>query len=369
MKLLIPGPVTTHRSVRAALARDFAPWDAAFQPIYHGLRARLLRLGNGAQATHTALILPGCGHFVTEAAIRSLIPPGGRILVPMTGAYAERMARLAREAGRVPVPLPVSPVAPADPDSVRRALLADPSLGHVGLVYSETATGVIHDPAAIGAVVRALGRRMIVDAVSAFGALPLDLAAQPEIDAAVFTANKCLEGIPGAAFVLARADRLAAGAGQAGSWSFDLADVAARLAQGEGPRFTPPAQVLAALDVALDRLDAEGGPPARLVRYRANSRVLYDGMRGLGLTPVLAPHAQGPIVINIHAPADPAWNLQAFVDAVKARGFVISNFYNTARPSFRLGAIGALRPADMKHAVDAIGAALESLGIHERKAA
>jgi len=369
MKLLIPGPVTTHRAVRAAMAHDAAPWDPDFRPIYHGLRARLLRLGGGQDGVHAALPLPGCGHFAVEAAIRSLIPPGGRLLVPMTGAYADRMAHLAREAGRQPVPLAVSATEPTDPAAVRRALLADPGLTHVGLVYSETSTGVVHDPAAIGAEVRALGRRLIVDAVSAFGALPLDLAQQPEIDAVVFTANKCLEGLPGAAFALARTDRLQAAAGQAGSWSFDLADVAARLAAGDGPRFTPPAQVLAALCVALDLLEAEGGPPARLARYRANMRVLYQGMRDLGLTPVLGPAAQGPIVINIHAPADPAWNLQGFVDAVKRRGFLISNFYNTPRPSFRLGCIGALRPADMRAAVAAIGAALDELGISERKAA
>ncbi len=208
-KLLIPGPVTTHRAVRAALAHDFAPWDTDFLPLYHGLGARLLRAGGGQVGTHVALTLPGCGHFVIEAAIRSLLPPGGRLLVPMTGVYAERMARLAREAGRVVVPLPVGPGAGVEPAAVRRALLADPGLTHVGLIYSETGSGVVHDPAAVGAEVRALGRRMIVDAVSAFGALPIDLAAQPEIDAVVFPANKCLEGVPGVAFALARRDRLA----------------------------------------------------------------------------------------------------------------------------------------------------------------
>ncbi|MDE2005243.1 MAG: 2-aminoethylphosphonate--pyruvate transaminase [Rhodospirillales bacterium] len=363
MKLLIPGPVTTHASVRAALARDFAPWDADFAPLYQGLRARLLALGGGVAGAHVALALPGCGHFANEAALRSLVPPGGRILIPATGAYAERLTRLAREAGREPIGLPVSPTAPIAPETVRRALAADPAIGFVGLIQSETATGVVHDVAAIGAEARALGRRMIVDAVSAFGALPLDLAAQPEIAAVVFTANKCLEGVPGAAFVLARADALVPG--RAGSWAFDLADVAAN----PGPRFTPPAQVLAALAVALDRLAAEGGPARRLARYRANARTLYDGMRGLGLTPVLAPEAQGPIVVNIHAPDDPRWDLQTFVDAVKARGFVISNFYNTAAPSFRLGAIGALRPADMRRAVAAIGAALDALGVRRRLAA
>ena len=136
---------------------------------------------------------------------------------------------------------------------------------------------------------------MIVDAVSAFGALPLDISAQPEVDAAVFTTNKCLEALPGLAFAVARIDRLLACAGSAGSWSFDLADIYAHaLRTGWGSfRFTPPAQILAALDVALDLFDAEGGQPARLARYTANMRTLYDGVRRLGLTPCLPRDAPG----------------------------------------------------------------------------
>ena len=170
----------------------------------------------------------------------------------------------------------------------------------------------MHDVAAIGAVVRRLGRRLIVDAVSAFGALPLDLSAQPEIDAVVFTSNKCLEGMPGMAFAIARIDRVEACAGNAGSWSLDLSEhLRTCAAHGWGSfRFTPPAQVLNACNVALDFFDAEGGQPARLARYTANMRTLYDGVRGLGLTPYLPPEVQGPIIVNVHAPADPAWDLQ-----------------------------------------------------------
>jgi 2-aminoethylphosphonate-pyruvate transaminase len=229
----------------------------------------------------------------------------------------------------------------------------------------------VHDIAAIGAVVRRLGRRLIVDAVSAFGALPLDLSAQPEIDAVVFTSNKCLEGMPGMAFAIARIDRVEACAGNAESWSLDLSGIYAHsLHHGWGSfRFTPPAQVLNACNVALDFFDAEGGQPARLARYTANMRTLYDGVRGLGLTPYLPPEVQGPIIVNVHAPADAAWDLQRFVDALKARGVLISNFYDTELPSFRVGCIGSITAADMARAVAAMGEALGDLGIARRKAA
>jgi 2-aminoethylphosphonate-pyruvate transaminase len=368
MLLLIPGPVTTRPEVRAAMDADFAPWDADFRPLYAEVRERLAALAGNVLGTHAVLPLQGAGHFAVEASIRTLVPREGGLLIPMVGNYASRMARLAREVGRRVVELPVSPAAPARAEAIAAALAADPTISHVGLVYSETSTGVVHDAGAIGAAVRAAGRRMILDAVSAFGALPLDLVAQLEIDAAVFTANKCLEGVPGLAYTIARSDALRAAEGRAGSWSFDLADIfRAGERDGWGSfRFTPPAQILAALRKALELHAAEGGAPARLARYRANARALYEGMRAIGLRPYLAADVQGPIVVNVHAPADPAWSLQGFVDALKARGFLISNFYNTERPSFRVGCIGAVTPEDMRRFVAAVDATLRAMGVRER---
>ena len=369
MLLLIPGPVTTRPEVRQALTHDIAPWDNDFRHFLIRQRTRILRLAGGIEDQHATLPLQGCGHFITEAALRTFLPPGGRILIPATGAYADRMIRLAREAGRVPVPLPMGITETTDPQAVAAALEADPTLTHVGMVYSETGSGIIHDVQAVGAVVRTAGRRMIIDAVSAFGALPLDLSVQPEVDAAVFTTNKCLEALPGVAFAVARIDRLLACAGSAGSWSFDLSNIYDHaLKAGWGSfRFTPPVQLLAALDVALDYLDAEG-QPARLERYTANMRVLYDGVRDLGLTPWLPPSRQGPVIVNVHAPADPAWDLQAFVDALKRRKILISNFFNTPSPTFRVGCIGAITPDDMAGAVRAMGQALHEIGITRREA-
>ena len=369
MLLLIPGPVSTRSEVRQALTHDIAPWDNDFRHFFARLRTRILQLAGGTPDLHACLPLQGCGHFITEAALRSFLPPGGRILIPATGAYADRMIRLAREAGRIPVPLPMGLTDATDPQRVGAALAADPSISHVGMVYSETGSGVIHDVQAVGAVVRSAGRRMIIDAVSGFGALPLDLSTQPEVDAAVFTTNKCLEALPGVAFAVARIDRLLASAGNAGSWSFDLASIydhALRAGWGSF-RFTPPAQILAALDVALDFLDTEG-QQNRLARYTENMRTLYEGVHDLGLPPWLPAARQGPVIINVHAPADPAWNLQAFVDALKRREILISNFYNTPTPTFRVGCIGAVTPDDMKGVVQAMDQALREIGINNREA-
>lgn len=372
MKLLIPGPVTTRPEVRAAMAEDIAPWDNDFRPVLSEVCQRLLPIAGGQPGTHAALVLQGCGHFITEAALRSFMAPkdhprAGRILIPAIGAYADRMARLAREAGRDVVELALPDQVPVDPQAVADALAADAAITHVGAVYSETGTGVIHNVAAIGTVVRAAGRRMLVDAVSAFGALPLDLGSQPEIDAVVFTSNKCFEGLPGLGFAICRLDGLAANRGNAGSWSFDLESIYQQMLRSPGSfRFTPPVQVLSAFRVALDIHDREGGREARLARYRANVDALYVGIQRLGLSPYLPREYQGPVVMNTHAPADPAWNLQTFVDGLKRRGFLISNFYNTPTPSFRVGCIGAITPTDMTAFVAAIDAVLEEMQVRNR---
>ncbi len=196
---------------------------------------RVLAIAGGVPGEHATLPLQGAGHFVTEAALRTFVPPGGKVLIPMNGAYAQRMARLAREAGRSVVELPLTDRRGATAGDILPALEADAEIGTVAFVYNETGSGIVNDAEGIGAAVRRAGRRMVLDAVSAFGALPFSLAEHPECDALVFTSGKCLEGMPGMGFAVARVDRLEACAGHAGSWSLDLSDVLAhRAAVGLG---------------------------------------------------------------------------------------------------------------------------------------
>jgi 2-aminoethylphosphonate-pyruvate transaminase len=368
MLLLIPGPVQTRPEVRAAMAVDIAPWDDSFRPEYAAIRERVRDIAGGIEGVHVTLPLQGCGHFIVEAALRTFVPAGGKILVPMNGAYAERIKRLGTEAGRVIVPLAVPDTRSVTAAEITAALEADPSISHVAMVHSETGSGIINDPEPVGAAVRASGRRLILDSVSAFGALPFRLADHPECDAVVFTSNKCLEGLPGFGFAVASIERAEASIGQAGSWALDLGDVYAHaLRNGFGSyRFTPPVQALRAFGVALDLYEKEGGQKARLARYAENSAILYEGLKSLGLTPYLKRENQGPIIVTVHQPADPRFTLPGFVEALKARGVLISNFYTTAAPTIRIGCIGAITPADMRGAVATIGAVLEEMGIRDR---
>ncbi|WP_159996272.1 2-aminoethylphosphonate--pyruvate transaminase [Roseomonas sp. 18066] len=371
MLLLIPGPVQTRPDVRAAMAVDIAPWDRDFAPEYIAIREKVRDLAGGKAGLHACLPLQGAGHFITEAAIRTFVPvQGGKLLIVRNGAYADRMTRLAEEAGRTVVNLPAPDTGSVDPAAVAAVLAADPTITHLGVVYSETGSGLVNDVPALGEVVRAAGRRMIVDAVSAFGALPFDLSAQPEVDAVVFTSNKCIEGLPGIAFAVSPIERVVACTGNAGSWSFDLADVyhTAQRAGWGSFRFTPPVQALHAFGVALDIFLAEGGQPARLARYRENCRILYEGAQALGLQPYLDWKDQGPIIALFHQPQHPGFTLQGFVDALKRRGVLISNFFNTEAPTMRIGCIGHVGPDEMRFALGAMRGALEELGVLQRAA-
>ena len=204
-------------------------------------------------------------------------------------------------------------------------------------------------------MVRAAGRRLICDAVSAFGACPFKLSEHPECDVVVFTSNKCLEGLPGFGFAVAPIARLEACAGNAGSWLLDLPDVYRHaVVNGWGSfRFTPAVQALRAFGVAMDLYDAEGGQPARLARYRRNADVLYDGMAALGFAPYVEKRHQGPIIVNVHQPTHAAWDFRRFIALMKSRGVVISNFWNTVTPTIRIAAIGAIEEGDIRFALDA----------------
>lgn len=371
--LLTPGPVHTRPEVRAAMAQDIAPWDPEFRAVYARVRERLVPLAGGLPGQHACLPLPaGCGHLALEAALRTFVAPGAGVLVPNNGDYGERLLRLARECGRAGIDLPVAEGDTADPDAVRAALRADATISHVAVVYSETGAGVVNPVPEIARVAEAEGRRIIVDAVSALGALPFSIAEHPNCDAVVFTANKCLEAMPGLGLCVAPIARVHARAGAAGSWCLDLADVL-RQTEERGPgsiRFTPAAQAIAALDVALGFLAEEGGPAARLSRYQANARVIHEGFSAIGLAPFLPWAKQGPVIVNALQPVDdPNWDLQRFVVALKRRGYVMSNFSSTQVPTIRISAIGALAPSDMQRAVAALGDALDELGVRRRAAA
>ena len=359
--LLTPGPLTTAAATKQAMLHDWGSRDARFIALTDEVRRALIDIAQG-DAQFTCIPMQGSGTFAVEAAVATLVPPGGKLLVLDNGAYGRRIAQIAARIGRACVALRAAEFRPVDRDGLRRALSRDTAVTHVAMVHCETSSGLLNPLAEIAAVVAAAGRRLIVDAMSSFGALPLD-ARLPAIDGVVASANKCLEGVPGLAFAIVRTTALAQARHHAPSLSLDLHDQWQVMEQTGQWRFTPPTHVVAALAQALGAHAAEGGVAGRLARYRRNHRVLADGMRGLGFETVLAEEFQAPIIVAFRHPADRAYNFEALYGGMAARGFLIYPGKLTAVPSFRIGCIGAIDESHMNAAVAAVRECLDEMGV------
>ena len=359
--LLTPGPLTTEAAVKAAMQVDWGSWDAAFNELTASVCRDLVEIV-GAGRDHVCVPLQGSGTFAVEAALGTLVPRGGKVLVPDNGAYCQRIARILGYLGREAVVIPFGEREAVSAERIDAALAADPAISHVALVHCETSTGILNPLADVGAVVAAHGRRLIVDAMSSFGALPID-ARTVAFDALIAASGKCLEGVPGMGFVIARRDALDGSAGRSHSLALDLADQWHYLERTGQWRFTPPTHVVAALRVAIDRYRALGGRDARLTRYTDNCATLLDGMRALGFAPFLPQALQAPIIVTFHSPPDPAYRFAQFYERVRERGFILYPGKLTRVETFRVGCIGAIDSSVLRRAVTAIGATVREMGI------
>jgi 2-aminoethylphosphonate-pyruvate transaminase len=359
--LLTPGPLTTTLATKAAMLNDWGSWDADFNGLTADVCRRLVAIIHG-EADFACVPLQGSGTFAVEAAVGTLVPRGGKLLVLVNGAYGERMAQLTRIMGRDLAVLDSGETSPVDPGRVAAALAADPAVTHVGIIHCETSTGIRNPLEEVAQVVRAAGRRLVVDAMSSFAVLPLDSREIP-FDAVVASSNKGLEGVPGMGFVLARKDALLAARGNAHSLSLDLHDQHAYLERTGRWRYTPPTHVLAALRAALDQFDAEGGRAGRHERYRRNCDRLLEGLEALALRPFLARAIQAPVIVTVHAPEHPNYTFPELYRRVKEAGYVLYPGKLTAAETFRVGCIGAIGAAEIDGALDALARALHAMDI------
>lgn len=360
--LLTPGPLTTSDTVKQAMLRDWGSRDSAFIQMTGRIRQCLLALANG-QESHSCVPVQGSGTFAVEATLGTLVPrENGKLLILINGAYGRRMQRICDTMGRPCSTYETAEDIPPDPNRVTQLLEDDTAITHVAVVHCETTSGILNPIEAIAETVANSGRRLIVDAMSTFGALPIDLR-RMKADAVIASANKCLEGVPGMGYALIDNDALAAAEGNALSLSLDLHDQAAYMDRTGQWRFTPPTHVLAALDQALNELDEEGGVTARGARYAANCSILVGGLRDLGFETFLPDLLQAPIIVTVRMPADAAFDFARLYDLLNDQGIVLYPGAVTQEKSFRIGCIGRLGDADMKRALGAIEEALGNMGV------
>ena len=359
--LLTPGPLTTSADTRSAMLSDWGSWDSAFNELTASVCRDLLAIVN-AQDDHVCVPLQGSGTFSVEAALGTLVPKAGTVLVPDNGSYCKRIVRILGYLGRRTVVLAHGEQEPADPDRIDAALSADPSITHVAQVHCETGTGILNPLPQIAAVAAKHGRGLIIDAMSSYGAIPID-ARTLRFDALIAASGKCLEGVPGMGFVIARRTALEGSGGNSCSLAMDLLDQWQYLQKTGQWRFTPPTHVLAALRAAIDQYQRQGGLNARLARYTENCAALVSGMRALGLKTFLPDAWQAPIIVTFHSPPDPKYDFTQFYRRVRDRGFILYPGKLTAVDTFRVGCIGAIGADALRQAVAAIADALRDMGV------
>ncbi|MFO1084584.1 MAG: 2-aminoethylphosphonate--pyruvate transaminase [Reyranellaceae bacterium] len=359
--LLTPGPLTTSATVKQAMVHDWGSRDAEFLRINRMVLDKIAELA-GATGTHVTVPVQGSGTFAVEAMITSFVPRTGKILVLINGAYGQRALKIAQIAGRAALALETPEDTPPDLATLDRLLSHDPAISHVFAVHCETTSGVLNPIAEIAGLVARHGRRLLVDSMSAFGALEID-ARQVRYDALAASSNKCLEGVPGLGFVICRNEALAECKGNATTLVLDLYDQADAFARTGQYRFTPPIHVIVALGKAIEEHAAEGGVAGRGRRYRDNAKVLIDGMRAMGFRTLLGDKLQAPIIVTFHMPTDPKFVFQRFYDGLKDRGYVIYPGKLTVAESFRMGCIGRLYPEHMRGALAAVREVLDELRV------
>ncbi|WP_166656344.1 2-aminoethylphosphonate--pyruvate transaminase [Paraburkholderia sp. BL10I2N1] len=362
--LLTPGPLTTSSATRQAMLRDWGSWDAAFNRMTQTVCTDLVEIAHG-ENDYVCVPMQGSGTFAVEATIGTLVPRNGCVLVPNNGAYCARIVRILQCMGIAVIELALREDEPVSAAAIEDAFNLNPRITHVAQVHLETSAGLVNPLDEIAALCQRHGKSLIVDAMSSFGALPIDLR-KGGIDALVSASGKCLEGVPGMGFVIVRRSVLEASEGRSPSLALDLHDQYVYMQKTTQWRFTPPTHVVAALRNALDRFITEGGQPARGARYAENCRTLVQEMMALGFEPFLKADVQAPVIVTFHAPKDPAWRFADFYAAVRDAGYVLYPGKLTQVETFRVGCIGAIDANELHNAVAAIDRTLKKLGVRVR---
>ncbi|MFL9892978.1 2-aminoethylphosphonate--pyruvate transaminase [Paraburkholderia sp. RL17-381-BIF-C] len=360
--LLTPGPLTTAFSTKEAMLRDWGSWDGDFRAMTALLRSSLLEIAGDTTGEYDCVPLQGSGSYCVEAMLGSLMPRDAHALVLANGAYGKRIATTLGYLGRACTVLDKGDYLPPRGAEVERMLDADPSITHVVAVHCETSSGILNPIEEIAAATAKKGRKLLIDSMSAFGAVPLDVR-EIACEAFVSSANKCIEGVPGFGFVIARKSALQEAKGRSHSLALDVYDQWDVMSRTGQWRFTPPTHTVAAFIEALRLHKLEGGQGGRLARYANNRDVLVAGMHDLGFEPLLNARWRSPIIVTFFAPAHPSFKFETFYELMKQQGFIIYPGKLTVVDSFRIGCIGQVDEPVMRRVVEACAESLRTMGV------
>ena len=360
--LLTPGPLTTAYEVKEAMLKDWGSWDEDFRDLTKKLRKNLLSLLGPRKNLYDCVPIQGSGTFAVESMLGTFIPKDGKLLVLANGAYGLRAAQTMDYLNRDYHLLDKGDYLPPRGNEVAGILENDKAITHVLVIHCETSSGILNPLEEIGAAVKSAGRKLLIDSMSAFGAVPVD-PEKIDFEAMVSSANKCIEGVPGFGFVFAKLSALEAAKGNCHSLSLDVEAQWSAMEKSGQWRFTPPTHVVAAFLTALEIHEEEGGVAGRGARYTNNRDVMVSGMRDLGFETLLDERWLSPIIVTFFCPADRAFEFTKFYDLMKSEGYIIYPGKLTVVDSFRIGCIGRMDAHVMKGVVSAAKKALETMGV------
>ena len=363
--LFTPGPLTTSRTVKGAMLQDLGSRDEAFISVVRDIRRRLLAIAETGPE-YVAIPMQGSGTFGIEAVLATSVPRDGAVLTIINGAYGRRIAHMCDVMGirHVDAEFPENTL--PELNVIASILNRHDGITHVAIVHCETTTGIVNPIDRIGEMLRDRDVTYFVDAMSSFGAIPIDFEGWG-IDYLVSSANKCIEGVPGFSFVIARRKKLLTTEGLARSLSLDLFSQWKGLETNGQFRFTPPTHALLAFHQALIELEAEGGVAGRSARYRHNYEVLLSGMAALGFETYLPQELQGYIITSFRYLEHDNFDFDAFYQRLNKKGYVIYPGKVSDAACFRVGNIGRLFESDMRDLLAAVRSTLLELNIELRR--
>lgn len=351
-KLLTPGPLTTSDTVKAVMNVDHCTWDQEYKDITQEIRTELLTLAQVTEQDYTTVLIQGSGTYGVESVMSSMFLSTDHLLICANGAYGRRLKEMAEYANLRYTLYEVAEDKIPDPKAVRAVIAAEPTISAIAMVHSETTSGILNDLVSIAQIAKEKDLLLMVDAMSSFGGIPLDVA-ELGIDFLVSSSNKCIQGVPGFSFVIARKEELEKRKGHAHSLSLDLYAQYEEMNRDGKWRFTSPTHTVLAFQQAIKELQAEGGIAARHQRYASNNQLLREEMAKLGYEVVIKEH-QGPFITSFYYPENQHFAFQPFYDFLKENGFVIYPGKISDLNCFRIGNIGEIYREDIEELIAAI---------------
>jgi len=344
--LLNPGPVTTTDTVKQALVvADICHREVEFTDLMQGVRMDLLKVVNADPEQYTSILFAASGTGAVEACLSSVLASEKKVLIINNGPYGQRMLDIARRYHIPSLEYQVDYDQPIAITEIELLLIQNNNIGAVAMVHHETSSGILSSLRPIGELCHKYGCEFIVDAMSSFAGVDIDVERE-HIDYIISSANKCLQGMPGLAFVIAKKSALMQSKGRARSFYFDLHQQFYALETQREMPFTPPVQIIYALRQALNEFLAET-LSGRIERYQRNYELLIKGFAKLGFTCLTPEDRASHLLAIIRFPGDQSYNFDEFHDYLFAAGFTIYPKKLSIPNTFRVACLGAIEPQDI----------------------